>query len=136
MLCCGVVFGSLMLLGASAISNVTGQEQLPYVVRSVRVDTSNFKVQSGFLGENVGKTPAEVNADVTSPLQQGLSVDPANGTTDVSVKITEVLLISRIEAAVPLTDSFVSSDISVTAPAKNNWWSSLRTRRGPWKTGS
>lgn len=111
---CVVLLGILALLGCTP-RLLDDQAAANLIVRSVVVDTSAI---SGVAGRKMGfdVPPSQINFDLTMALKAKLRATP-QGNADVTVTVTSVRLMSRMQEFMLGGASYVHGTISVTDAA-------------------
>ncbi len=105
----------LALLGCVTPHMLEDQAAANLVVRKVTVDTSAI---TGVAGRKSAfdVPPAQINADLTQALQRKLRPTP-QGNADVTVRVTEVRLMSRVQEMMLGGASYVKGTLIVTDAA-------------------
>ena len=102
----------LALLGCTAPHMLEDQAAANLVIRNVTVNTSAI---TGVAGRKMAfdVPPAQIDADLTQALQRKLRAT-AQGNADVTVTVTEVRLMSRMQEMMLGGASYVKGTLSVT----------------------
>lgn len=103
------------LLGCTAPHMLEDQAAANLVVRTITVDTSAI---TGVAGRKMAfdVPPAQINADLTQALQRKLRAT-AQGNADVTVRVKELRLMSRVQEMMLGGASYLKGTLSVTDAA-------------------